>query len=128
VLFYIKTRLLIARILCIDVFASKSKKFTILCSDQRSYFVVSESITPFWTEDVSAERQLQRGKVQNLRIAIRSVETVHRITLLVSGNVLGYLYGGAGIRNVSRITMKLSYSFHRWWVMLIVKCVIRFCS
>ena len=37
---------------------------------------VAESRTPLWTEETVAERALQLGKVQNLRVALRSLDGV----------------------------------------------------
>src|ERR1700733_10859207 len=43
--------------------------------EQGSYaFVVAESRTPLWVEQRLAELPLQRGKVQNLRCALRRLD------------------------------------------------------
>lgn len=77
IIFYIKTRLLIARRLFVDVFVLKPQKFVPFSDNKNSHqVVISESITPLWTEETLAERQLQLGKVQNLRIAIRSIDGI----------------------------------------------------
>jgi hypothetical protein len=49
-------------------------------------FVVAQSRTPLWAEVPVAERPLQRGKVQNLRVAARQLDR----TLLAPGAVFSF--------------------------------------
>ena len=56
--------------------------------------LVAESVTPLWNETTHAERGLQRGKVQNLRVALRGLEG----RVLPAGAIFSFW------RNVGRAT------------------------
>lgn len=74
-MFRLKTLLLQAKRVVTDQTSGKTIRFTKRNSLQESA-VLARSVTPLWTETDSRERFLVAGKIQNLRIAVSSLNGV----------------------------------------------------
>lgn len=67
--------------------------------NQDGFQIVGESSTPLWTEDHAAERELTAGKIQNLRVAAKSLDRV----VVPAGEIFSFW------KQVGRITTKKGY-------------------